>query len=68
MFEKIINYLPLKSTMNGLLSSTKVLRTSTPFPAGEIGVVVVVVVVVDGTEVGATQSKSLQGQPVEQFS
>ena len=31
-------------------------------------VVVVVIVVVVGTEVGATQSKSLQGQPVEQFS
>ena len=50
--------------MNGLYS----LRTSTAFPVGEIGVVVVVVVVVVGTEVGATQSKSLQGQPVEQFS
>ena len=58
--------------MNGLLFDLKVLRTSTAFPLGEIEVVVVVVVavvvVVVGTEVGATQSKSLQGQPAEQFS
>ena len=63
--------------MNGLLSELLVLRTSTAFPVGAIGVVVVVevvvivfvvVVVCVGGEVGATQSKSLQGQPAEQFS
>ena len=58
--------------MNGLLSEFLVLRTSTAFPVGEIGVVfvvvVAVVVVVVGGEVGATQSKSLQGQPAAQFS
>ena len=69
-----MKYLPLKSTINGLLK----LRTSTAFPFGEIFVVVVVVVVlvvvvvvvevVVGAEVGAAQSKSLQGQPAAQFS
>ena len=59
--------------MNSLLFSPeghdlKELRTSTAFPVGEIDVVVEVVIVVDGTEVGARQSKSLQGQPAEQFS
>ena len=68
--------------MNGLLSEINVLRTSTAFPVGEIEVVVVVVVVVVGVvvmvvvvsvvvvgvEVGSRQSKSLQGQPPEQFS
>ena len=49
--------------MNGLFFEPEVLRTSTASPVGETEVVVV-----DGTEVGATQSKSLQGQPVEQFS
>ena len=70
IFVQSIKYLPLKSTMNGLLSSLKVFRTSTAFPEGEIEVVVVVVVVivVVGTEVGAAQSKSVHGQPAEQFS
>ena len=62
--------------MNGLgIVSVTVLRTSTAFPVGEISVevvvvvvVIVAVVVVVGEEVGATQSKSLQGQPAEQFS
>ena len=58
--------------MNGLLLEFRVLRTSTAFLADEIGVVVVVVVVVVevvvGGEVGAAQSKSLQGQPAGQFS
>ena len=49
--------------MNGLLSEINVLRTSTAFPVGEVEVVVVA-----GTEVGGIQSKSLQGQPAEQFS
>ena len=53
--------------MNGLLFELKVLRTSTAFPVGELDVVVVVVVVI-GTEVDARHSKSLQGQPAEQFS
>ena len=76
--KKTIHYLPLpKSTMNGLLSEINVLRTSTAFPVDEIEVVVVVVVVVVGVvvmvvvvgvEVGSRQSKSLQGQPPEQFS
>ena len=74
IFVKIINYLPLKSTINGLLFESQVLRTSTAFPFGEIEVVVVAVVVVVvvevvvGAEVGAAQSKSLQGQPAAQFS
>ena len=58
IFEKVINYLPLKSTTNGLFFEPEVLRTSTASPVGEGEVVPVVVV---GTEVGATQSKSLQG-------
>ena len=64
-----MEYLPSKSTMNGRLlgqQDIKVLRTSTALLEGEIGVVALVVVV--GTEVGARQSKSLQGQPAEQFS
>ena len=63
--------------MNGSLGAN---ITSTASPFGEIEVVVavvvvvvvvvvaVVIVVVVGTEVGAPQSKSLQGQPARQFS
>ena len=59
-----MEYLPSKSTMNGRLrgqQDRKVLRTSTALLVGESVVVVVVVVV------GGRQSKSLQGQPAEQF-
>ena len=57
-----------------MLFRLSVLKTSTAFLVGEsevvvaVVVVVVVVVVFVGAEVGAAQSKSLQGQPAAQFS
>ena len=54
--------------MKGLLFELKVLRTRTAFPVGDVVVVGTVAVVVSGTDVGARQSKPLQGQPAEQFS
>ena len=66
--QKNFGYLPLKSTMKGLLFELDVLRTRTAFPVGDVVVAGTVAVVTSGTDVGAKQSKPLQGHPVEQFS
>ena len=63
-----MRYLPLKSTMKGLLFELAVLKTRTVFPVGDVVVAGTVAVVTSGAEVGARQSKSLQGHPAEQFS
>ena len=63
-----MKYLPLKSTMKGLLFGRDVLRTRTAFPVGDDVVAGVLVVVSSGADVVARQSKSLQGHPAEQFS
>ena len=60
--------------MNGLLSEFVVLRTRTAFRLGDVVIALQVTVagtvalVTSGAEVGARQSKSLQGHPAEQFS
>ena len=59
---------PLKSTIIGLLSEFLVLKTRTAFPVGDVVVTGTVAVVVSGADVGARQSKPLQGHPAEQFS
>ena len=59
---------PSKSTINGLLLGSLVLKTSTAFPVGDVVVVGTVAVVISGVDVGTRQSKSLQGHPAEQFS
>ena len=60
--------LPSKSTIIGLLFDLKVLRTSTALPFGDVVVAGTVAVVISGAGVVAVHSKSLQGQPAEQFS
>ena len=54
--------------MKGLLFGFRVLRTRTAFPDGDVVVAGTVAVVTSGTDVGARQSKPLQGHPAEQFS
>ena len=54
--------------MKGLLFELNVLRTRTAFPVGDVVVLGTVAVVASGTDVGARQSKPLQGHPAEQFS
>ena len=54
--------------MNGMLLDFLVLRTRTAFPVGDVVVAGTVAVVTSGAEVGARQSKPLQGHPAEQFS
>ena len=54
--------------MNGLLFEFHVLKTRTAFLVGEIVVAGTVAVVTSGADVGAGQSKPLQGHPAEQFS
>ena len=54
--------------MKGLLVERKVLRIRTAFPVGDVVVAGTVAVVTSGTDVGARQSKPLQGHPAEQFS
>ena len=54
--------------MNGLLFESAVLRTRTAFPVGDVVVAGTVAVVISGADVGARQSKPLQGHPAEQFS
>ena len=54
--------------MKGLLLELKVLRTRTAFPDGDVVVEGAVAVVTSGTDVGARQSKPLQGHPAKQFS
>ena len=60
--------LPSKSTIIGLLFDLKVLRTSTALPFGDVVVAGMVAVVTSGAGVVPMHSKSLQGQPAEQFS
>ena len=52
----------------GLLFELLVLRTSTAWPFGDVVVAGTVAVVTSGAGVVAVHSKSLQGQPAEQFS
>ena len=59
---------PLKSTINGLLLESLVLKTSTAFPVSDVVVGGAVAVVTFGVVVGERQSKVLQGHPAEQFS
>ena len=54
--------------MKGLLFEFQVLRTRTAFPVGDVVVAGTVAVVTSGADVGARQSKPLQGHPAEQFS
>ena len=54
--------------MNGLLLTFLVLNTRTAFPVGKGVVAGTVTVVTSGVDVVSMQSKSLQGQPAEQFS
>ena len=54
--------------MNGLLLEYLVLNTRTAFPIGKVVVAGTVTVVTSGVGVVSMQSKSLQGQPAEQFS
>ena len=54
--------------MKGLLLELHVLRTRTALPVGDVVVVGLVAVVTSGADVGARQSKSLQGHPAAQFS
>ena len=54
--------------MKGLLFELLVLKTRTAFPIGDVVVAGPVAVVTSGTDVGARQSKPLQGHPAEQFS
>ena len=60
--------------MNGLLSEFVVLRTRTAFRLGDVVIALqatvagTVTLVTSGAEVGARQSKSLQGHPAKQFS
>ena len=54
--------------MKGLLLEVLELRTRTAFPVGNVVVAGTVAVVTSGTDVGARQSKPLQGHPAEQFS
>jgi len=54
--------------MNGLLFEFKSCRTRTAFAVGDVVVAGTVAVVTSGADVGSRQSKSLQGQPAEQFS
>ena len=54
--------------MNGLLRELLVFRTRTAFPVGDVVVAGTVAVVTSGADVGAKQSKPLQGHPAEQFS
>jgi len=60
--------LPSKSTIIGLLFELRVLKTSTALPVGDVVVAGTVAVVTSGAGVVAVHSKSLQGQPTEQFS
>ena len=54
--------------MKGLLVERKVLKTRTALLVGDVVVEGTVAVVTSGTDVGARQSKPLQGHPAEQFS
>ena len=54
--------------MNGLLLELLVLRTRTAFLVDDVVVAGTVAVVTSGADVGAKQSKPLQGHPAEQFS
>ena len=60
--------LPSKSTIIGLLFEFFVLKTSTALPFADVVVGGTLAVVTSGADVVATHSKSLQGQPAEQFS
>ena len=60
--------LPSKSTIIGLLLELQVLKRSTALPVGDVVVAGTVAVVISGAGVVAVHSKSLQGQPAEQFS
>ena len=54
--------------MKGLLFEFLVLKTRTAFPVGDVVEAGTVAVVTSGTDVGARQSKPLQGHPAKQFS
>ena len=60
--------LPSKSTIIGWLFELKVLKTRTELPVVDVVVERDVAVVTSGAGVVSTHSKSLQGQPAEQFS
>ena len=60
--------LPSNSTIIGLLFEFLVLKTSTALPFGDVVVTGTVAVVTSGAGVVAVHSKSLQGQPADQFS
>ena len=60
--------LPSKSTIIGLLFELNVLKTRTALPVDDVVVAGTVAVVTSGAGVVPVHSKSLQGQPAEQFS